>query len=295
MSSCGAGKRDKAKEMAKMDSISMVRNADSISATNTISSSAAVVSKKDSTRKFVRTADLKFRVKNVYRSSLEIEKITAAYDGFVTYTNLSSTIDRKEITPISADSSLETVYYDVVNEIIIRVPNYNLDSTIRHIAPLIVYLDFRTITANDVSLLLAANNMVQSRITKHTNKLSQISNQKNIKDTDNVKIEDKIYERQAELEKVKMDKMKLMDDINFSTIKIYIYQRQTFKRELIENDKNIKAYKPGLWTDIKDAVVFSYNILIGIILFIIRMWAIWLIIFVGYILVKMYLKKHTKD
>jgi hypothetical protein len=307
MAGCG-GKKQYDKESKEKESVTsdMVK-ADSIASpsgtvsdenektANYVSSSAAVVSKKDSVRKFVRTADLKFRVKNVYKSTLKIEEITAANDGFVTYTNLNSTIDRKEITRVSEDSSLESIYYDVVNEITIRVPNYNLDSTIRQIAPLIDYLDYRTIKADDVSLLLAANNLVQNRITKNTQQLSKAADQKSKNASETVNIQENIYNKQAELDKVKMDKMKLMDEVNFSTLKIYIYQRQMFRHELIENDKNTKAYEPGFWAKTKEAIVFSFNILLEIILFIIRIWAILLIIFVAYLIFRRLTRKKPKE
>lgn len=299
MAGCGGRKQyDKEKQSAKMDSMAPASasvSADTVMQEDYVSSSAAVVSKKDSVRKFVRTADLKFRVKNVYKSTLEIERITAANDGFVTYTNLSSTIDRKEITPVSADSSLESIYYDVVNEITIRVPNYNLDSTIRQIAPLIDYLDYRTIKVDDVSLLLAANNLVQNRIAKNTQQLSKAADQKSKSASETVNIQENIYNKQAELDKVKMDKMKLMDDVNYSTLKIFIYQRQVFRHELIENDKNIKAYEPGFWTKTKEAIVFSFNILLEIILFFIRIWAILLIILVAWLIFRKLVLKKRKE
>ena len=42
-----------------------------------VSSSAAVENKKDSTHKFIRTAELKFKVKSVIKSTYNIEDITA--------------------------------------------------------------------------------------------------------------------------------------------------------------------------------------------------------------------------
>ena len=55
---------------------------DTISNDEIISSSAAVVTK-DSTRKFIRTADIKFRVNNVRSSTLKIEDIVGEHNGFV--------------------------------------------------------------------------------------------------------------------------------------------------------------------------------------------------------------------
>ena len=63
-----------------------------ITAKAATSSSAAVENNKDSVHKFIRTADLKFKVKDVVQSTYTIENITNVHGGFVTYTNLSSTI-----------------------------------------------------------------------------------------------------------------------------------------------------------------------------------------------------------
>jgi len=117
-----------------------------------ISSSAAVEKNQDTTRKFIRTADLKFKVKNVIKSTYDIENITNRQGGFVTYTNLTSDIDRVFITTVSADSSLESTYYTVTNTVTLRVPNTKLDTTLREIARNIDYLDYRVIKAEDVAL-----------------------------------------------------------------------------------------------------------------------------------------------
>jgi hypothetical protein len=297
MAGCGAGKQNKEqmeKDVARMDSITPSSASVSEKALENddyVSSSAAVVSKKDSTRKFVRTADLKFRVKNVYKATLIVEKISAENDGFVTYTNLQSTIDKKTVTTVSADSSLETIYYTVENNITLRVPNYNLDSTIRQIAPLISYLDYRTIKANDVSLMIAANNLAQQRINKNTQRLTNaVDNKgKNLNETTNA--EENIYNKQTRLDQIKIEKQKLMDEVNFSTININMYQRQILKRELIGNDKNIKAYEPSFWSKTREAIVFSFDIFLNIILFFIRIWAIILILVVVFLVLRKYLRK----
>ncbi len=103
-------------QVNKKDSVNLIV-ADS-TANTFISSSAAVENNKDSTRRFIRTADLKFKVKSVINSTYDIENITNLQGGFVTYTNLTSTINNITNTAVSADSSLETTYYTVTNAIL---------------------------------------------------------------------------------------------------------------------------------------------------------------------------------
>ncbi len=117
-----------------------------------ISSSAAVVNSKDTTHRFIRTADLKFKVKSVVKATYTIEDIVARQGGFVTYTNLGSQINYSTTTAISADSSLVTNWYTVTNTLVLRVPNVKLDTTLKLIGRTIDFLDYRVIKAEDVAL-----------------------------------------------------------------------------------------------------------------------------------------------
>lgn len=91
-------------------------------------SSSAAVEKKGDNRKFIRTADLKFKVKNVPQSTYAIENATNKFGGYVTYTNLQSSITDQIASKISQDSILETTKFSVQNSITIRIPNTKLDT-----------------------------------------------------------------------------------------------------------------------------------------------------------------------
>ncbi|WP_281282470.1 DUF4349 domain-containing protein [Flavobacterium daemonense] len=134
-----------------------------VSTDSTAISSSAAVEKKDSKQKFIRTADIKFKVKNVVKSTYAIENAVTKFGGFVTYTNLQSTVHDQIKTKISQDSTLETTKYSVENNITIRVPKTQLDTVIKSIAKQIDFLDFRVIKADDVSLKILANQLSQKR------------------------------------------------------------------------------------------------------------------------------------
>ena len=157
--SCNSGHNKNMESTAASDSAAT----EGIAAKAPISTSAAVENNKDSVHKFIWTADLKFKVKDVVKSTYTIENITNVHGGFVTYTNLSSTIENVTATPTSADSSLETTFYTPVNEITIRVPNTKLDTTLKDIAKTVDNLNFRVIKAEDVSLQILANRLSQTR------------------------------------------------------------------------------------------------------------------------------------
>ncbi len=259
-----------------------------------ISSSAAVETGKDSTRKFIRTADLKFKVKNVVNATYAIENITNKIGGFVTYTNLSSEIDNTATTAVSADSSLETTYFTVVNNMTLRVPNTQLDTTLKLIATLIDYLDYRIIKADDVAFHLLANDLTQERTKKNEKRLTDAIDSKGKKLNETANAEELLLQKQEESDNAKISNLSIKDQINFSTITLLIYQRQDIKRELISNYKNIEEYTPSFGKRILGAFRSGWEILQNVIIFLAQIWGLILLFIVGLFLYKRYGNKRKK-
>jgi len=253
-----------------------------------ISSSAAVEDKKDTIHKFIRTADLKFKVVDVIHATYDIENIAKLQEGFVTYTNLVSHIDYTDNTIVSADSTLETVYYTVNNTIILRVPNTNLDTTLKLIAKNIDFLDYRLIKAEDVALDLYANVLRQKRAEKNEQRLIKAIDERGKKLNETTHAEEMVYNRQEQADETKISTMRIQDQINFSTINLTIYQRQTIKRELVANTKNITAYEPGLGHRLKEAARWGWDSLQSFVVSLVKLWGIILVIVIIYLLFRRY-------
>jgi hypothetical protein len=253
-----------------------------------ISSSAAVENGNDTTRRFIRTADLKFKVKSVIKSTYDIENITNRQGGFVTYTNLTSNINNVTTTAVSADSSLETTYYTVTNSITLRVPNTKLDTTLKEISNNIDYLDFRIIKAEDVALQILSNNLTQKRSAKNEERLTNAIDNREKKLNETTVAEEILLSKQEQADNAKISNLSLTDQIKFSTINLSIYQRQTIKRELISNDKNIDAYEPGFGTKLLDALKYGWDILETFIVFLTKLWGLFLFAIVVYFIYKKY-------
>ncbi|MCG2611625.1 DUF4349 domain-containing protein [Flavobacterium sp. SM15] len=252
------------------------------SAADAVSSSAAV-EKKDSNRKFVRTADLQFKVKNVAKSTYSIENVTAKFGGFVTYTNLQSHINEKEETRVSQDSILETTKYTVENDITIRVPNTKLDTLIKSIAKEIDFLDSRVIKADDVSLQLQANKMAQKRSSSTENRIEKAIDEKGKKLNNVIDAEENLAAKKEQNDNAKLNNLSLNDQVNFSTVSIKLYQREAIKHELYASEKSINKYRPHLGLQIWDSLKTGWYMLESIIAFVVQLWALILIGALGYI------------
>jgi hypothetical protein len=253
-----------------------------------ISSSAAVVSAQDSVRKFIRTAELKFKVESVIKATYAIEDITTRANGFVTYTNLNSVIDSRTVTPISADSSLETTYYTVSNQMVLRVPNRALDSTLKAIAAHIGYLDYRIIKADDVRLQTLANELARKRLARHQSRVAGAIDSRGKTLDETTDAEESLLERQEQSDAALLSNLTLEDQIEYSTINLSIYQRQAVARELFANDKNIDAYQPGLGTRLLEALELGWRALQSVIVFLTAYWALILFVIVASIVLRRY-------
>ena len=258
--------------------------------TSVISSSAAVENK-NSNRKFVRTADVKFKVKNVAKSTYAIEDATTKFGGFVTYTNLQSNIHSEDRTKVSQDSTLVTTKYKVDNNITIRVPNTKMDTVIKTIAKQIHFLDYRIIKADDVSLQMLSNELAQKRSNSSEKRLENAIDSKGKKLNQIVKAEETLDAKKEQNDVSKLQNLSLQDQVNFSTLTLNIYQDESIKQEMVANEKSINAYRPNIGLQIWDSIKTGWFILEHIVSFVVVLWPFVLIGFLGFLVYKKFLKK----
>ncbi|WP_291153479.1 DUF4349 domain-containing protein [Flavobacterium sp. UBA7680] len=262
-----------------------------MAADTTAISSSAAVEQKDSKQKFIRTADIKFKVKNVVKSTYAIENAVQKFGGFVTYTNLQSNIHDQIKTKISQDSTLETTKYSVENNITIRVPNTRLDTIIKTIAKQIDFLDYRIIKADDVSIKLLANQLSQKRGAVNEKRVEKAIDSKGKKINDVMDAENTLANQKEENDNRIIENLSMQDQINFSTITLQLYQNETIKQEITAGEKDSAAYKPNLGIQIIDALKSGWYILQAILVFFVNLWPIILLIISGFFLYKKYYKK----
>jgi hypothetical protein len=270
----GSGTGYDPSQVAMMDTMSSNASQSSPPAIIPVSSSAAVVTAKDSTRKFLRTASLKFRAKDVIRTTYAVEDIVNRFGGFVANTQLNSNIDRQTTIAISEDSSLETTWYTIANTMTLRVPNTKLDSTLKAIAPLVDFLDYRTVSADDIALTMLSNELTQRRISQHEQRLKNAIDNRGRKLEETTTAEENVLNREEQIDNAKISNLSLLDQVAYSTVNLSIYQRQSFTREVIPNDKNIKEYEPGLGTRLLEGLEIGWAAFAAVIVFLAKFWAL---------------------
>jgi hypothetical protein len=251
-----------------------------------LSSSATVQNKKDTTHQFVRTADLKFKVNNVIDATYSIERIITQQNGFVTYTNLHSIVNEVIETPVGNDSLLETTKFSIVNSMVIRVPNTQLDTALKSMAKLVEFLDYRVIKADDVALQLLSNRLSHARNNESAERLMQAEAQQRGKLNDVNTVEESIYNRASAADAAHIENIALRDKIAYSTVNIELYQHPGIKRSLIINDKNLGKYEPSLAVKLWHSLRFGWHILETVLLFFVQFWPLAILGMIAFFAIK---------
>jgi len=259
-----------------------------------VSSSAAVVGKSDSGRAFIRTADLRFKVKSVVKSTYDIENICSRVGGFVTSSDLSSNQYSNETKDISLDSAVLITRFNVINSITIRVPNTKLDTALKLIARNIVYLDSRVIKANDVALNMLSNKLTQSRTRTSEERLKSAIDNRGKKLTETTAAEELLLNKQEQADAARIENMSLADQINFSTINLTLYQNEEVAYEPIARDKHSHFYEPSFGFRIVDALMSGWSIFETIIIYLLHLWGVILLGVATYLSYKFYKRKFGR-
>ncbi len=259
--------------------------ADSVS-TGYVSSSAIEGKVADSTKKFIKTIDLKGRVKNVVKATYIIEDIVYEANGFVTYSELKNDNQYTNTEKLSADSELLITKYQPMNTFALKVPTSQLDTTLRAIALTLEHIDYRTITAKDVAMDMLENNLALRR---------NANAQQNLKDNNSTAAQKAKLSAATSTDNAKLSNIKIADALKYSTINLIIYQKEITNLEVVTLPNNYESYKPSffsrLWESLANGV---YIVKEGIIL-LANLWLLPVLAFIIIFLIRFFNKnKNTQ-
>lgn len=237
-------------------------------------------------RKFIKTADIKFKTNDVRKTTYFLEKTTTKFGGFITHNDLQSHIISQEKKKISADSLVEITTYTVENNIVLRVPNKYIDTLLRSLNSQIAYLNYRTLNADDVNLNILSNSMKINRLNGFDN-TNKSQNEKRKGDVIDASIaEDNRLEHQMQADEFKIRNLDLEDKVNFSTLTINIYQTEQLLKTILPNPEIIEEYEPNFVLKIWDSLKIGWFMIEQIVVFIMKFWSIILLGFAIYWIIK---------
>lgn len=207
-------------------------------------------------KKFIQTADIKYKVKDVFKTTMTIEDVVAKHQGFIAYTNLQNNIQTTNSHQVSEDSSLMITSYIMENQLSIRVPSKNLQKFLRALNQTVDFPNHRIIEAKDVSLDILGQALTQKRLEDYGDRTKNVNLKDSLKQAQNITLLD----NQSNIDENILAQKRIEAQIKFSTIEMYIYQNPKITKEMLAIVPDYPTYEPAFSSQLQKALNVAINI-----------------------------------
>jgi hypothetical protein len=255
----------------------------------------AYLSLKMSQKKLIKTAELRFKVKNVEQTTATIEGIARKAGGYVVSSELRSTpFPWKSTTvEISGDSVLVVTEFEVSNQLVIRVPNYNYDSVLEQLRSLYSYLDYRILKTEDVTSQFLRNKLKAENKAKYEKRINAATDEKGRRLDDIVNAETNAATLADQAIDNKIANYELQDRIDYCMISLTIYQAHEISKERTANLR-LSDYKPSFWRNAWNALVFGWDLLKYLVIGLLYIWSLVLLAVVILLVIRYFVKRAAR-
>ncbi len=270
-----AAKGNVAEEVARREAEDPVETTTRVDAAQ-VSSSAAVY--KDGERKFIRTAQAQFRVKDVYGSALAIEDVAAQQGGFVVDNGISADTTRIERRPAGNGKLLELAEYQVRGNLTVRVPSDNTQAFLRAIASQMEFLDRRSFQAADAQFDLLRQQLARQREEDAQRELGDA-----IRGGDRLDRKADVIAARSDArmqrDEALIQQRQYEDRVDFSTITLSLYQAPKLRQtELVDTDAVFREHAQGFFSRMFDSLRTGWYGILDLVVALTAAWPLWLAI-----------------
>ncbi|GGP03985.1 hypothetical protein GCM10010992_14490 [Cloacibacterium rupense] len=263
----------KKSEISEYGSPAIVDSAAVASTSDSISMAATQVIEG---KKFVKTAQVDMEVKDVYETTIGIEKQLKEMGGFVTKSEMSSSVISEENFPINdADAKLVREFRQI-NDIAVRVPTVKLGEFLEFVNKSNLFLHTRNISAEDVSANIMMADLEEKRMKKTESNIQTIKN-----NSEKVNLADNnLFEQNNQ----KLATYNLSDNLKYSTVNLHLKEPSSRISSIaVTNTKNFdNQYRYNFFYDVKNAIIKGFYLTQEIIVGLFTIWPILLFSGIGF-------------
>lgn len=252
--------------------------------TDTIAAEA--VANGELVEKMTKTADMRFRVKDVQRTKEDLSATIRRKGGLVMEFNINSAIQNSEKVKFSSDSLKEITSYRTDGYLVARVPSDQLDDLTNEVAGMAVFVDNQSLKMEDKSMDYLENKLKAENRIEAVQRINKVATKKSANVETSLNIKDDYVDRK--IENLSIDKR-----VKYSTISLSFYQDNTIKTMIVAND-NIYDYKPDFFRRLGLNLIDGWMYFKEFILFLSRLWMFVLAGVVAFFVIRYYTKKQSE-
>ena len=227
-------------------------------------------------KKFIKTADVNMEVKNVYESTISIEKYLKENGGFVTKSEMNSSVLSEENFPINDAEAKLVREFRQINDMEVRVPTVKLGEFLEFVNQSNLFLHTRNISAEDVSANIMMADLEEKRMKKTETNIQTIKN-----NSEKVNLADNNL---SEQNNQKLATYNLSDNLKYSTVNLHLKEPSSRISSIaVTNTKNFdNQYRYNFFYDVKNAIIKGFYLTQEIIVGLFTIWPILLFSGIGF-------------
>lgn len=248
---------------------------------NSNADTAAVGPDSAASSKLVKTADMRFKVKDVRQTSDDISILTVKNNGMVMNHHMQTTIEGSQDMHINNDSVMHISSFNTIADMTVKIPPEHLEDFMNQVARMGIYIISRKMDVDDKSI-----DYLSSKL-KRKNREVYVSEQNKNPERDasaDLAMKDDIVD--SKINNLKVDK-----EVKYSTLILSFYQSKSIVKEVLVND-DPAAYQLPLFKRFTSALAFGWSIFTELILWIANLWVFILTGIGTWVLIRFYKKKN---
>lgn len=234
--------------------------------------------------KIIKTADMRFRVKNVQTTKEKLADLIKTEGGTIAEFNIHSQIRENEKVKYTTDSLLELISYRVEGLVVARVPTEKLDNFTNQVVKMAVFIDDQSLKLDNQSLTYLSNQLKSQNKQEALTQLRKTDEKKTRGAEKSLEIRDADVDHQ-------INNLEIDQKVKFSTVTLNFYQDNTVKKIIVGND-NLSDYRPDFFRRLWLSLQNGWSIFKEFILILADLWMLILVVIVGYLLFRRYRSKR---
>lgn len=232
----------------------------------------------DAQRKFIRTAQAQFRVKDVYQSALAIEDAVAAQGGFVTHNEITADVQDVQRRPKGDGKLIELAEYTVRGQLTVRVPSDKTQAFLRSIVKQMEFLDRRNFDAADAQFAMLRQQLAYQRNQETQQELGD-ANQEGGKLVHKAQVIAARGDAKSSRDEALVAQKEYEDKVAFSTIDLSLYQLSKIRQsELTDVEAIFAENSPGFFSRLGNSLGVGWYGVLDILIELIKLWPLWLLV-----------------
>ena len=215
-------------EYASSESLNKIEGVEAVEASDTTAAP-----------KIIKTADMRFRVKDVQQTKEQLSTTIKGQGGTVAEFSINSTIQDTDKVKYSSDSLKEITSYRKEGLLVAKMPSEKLDEFTNTVAKMAIFVDNQAMKMDDQSIAYLANKLKAQNRVEALKTIDQTAKRKGNNVETSLYIKDDYVDR-------KIENINIDNRVKFSTITLNFYQDNTVKTLIVGND-NLYDYRPGFF------------------------------------------------